>query len=65
MRSLEWILTQYNWCPMEKENLDIEIDTHRGKMMRRDGDRDWNYVATNQGESGATRSWKRPGSILP
>lgn len=50
---------------MEKENLDIEIDTHRGKMMCRDGDRDWNYVATNQGKSGATRSWKRPGSILP
>ena len=34
MRSLECILTQYNWCPMKKENLDIEIDTHRGKMMR-------------------------------
>lgn len=58
---------------IKRRNFDIETETHRGRMTLRDtgrmpcrdGGRDWNYAALNQGITGANGSWKSQGRILP
>ena len=56
---------------IKRGKLDPETDVHGGKVMGRntgripckDGGRGWNHAAPSQGTSGATRSWKRQGTI--
>lgn len=45
MRSLGWILIQYDWCPYQKGNLDRETD------MQREDDvlYGWKDTSTSQG----------------
>lgn len=46
VRSLEWALTQYDWCPYKNEKPE---DIHTGRMTCEDEGRDQDDASSSQG----------------
>ena len=71
MRSLWWVLTQYDCCPYfkKKKNLDTETDMHRGKKTwRHTGrrqSRDWTDASLSPRMQAAIKSQKGRAGPLP
>ena len=57
------LLIQYDCCPRKKPL--FEDTEYRKNTGSEKGGKVWSDAVTSLGTPGATRSWKRPGRILP